>query len=62
MHFILPSLEHGIRHGVPGLRVAESRSRGQIPRRYKRLLCSKGSRPSLRPTQLRIERIPRVLS
>jgi len=58
MHFILPSLEHGSRDGLPGL----TGCRVQIPRRRKRFLCSKGSRPSLRPTQLRIERIPGALS
>jgi len=47
--------------GCLGLRVAEFRSRGQIPRRRKRFLSSKGSRPSLRPTQLRIEMITGAL-
>ena len=61
MHFILPSLEYGSRDGVPGLRIAESRSQDQIPRRPKRFLCSKVYRPSLRPTQLRIVRVPGAL-
>ena len=47
--------------GCLGLRVTEFRSRSQIPRRRKRFLCSGGSRPSLRSTQLRTETIPYAL-
>ena len=66
MHYIHPHLEHGSRDGlhgtVPELRVAESSSRSRIPRRRKRLLCSKASRPSLKAHPFFcIETVPRAL-